>query len=281
MTINSKKVDVARTIYKWANEGEIFHKGAHAAKFILEKQEEALDALKTMNINLKVNIVYIPGVNDFEIEDIITFVKQKNASIVNIMPFIPTAGTYFENFPMVSNKTLNDMRKKMSNILPQMMHCQQCRADAVGKIFEETPIYFDKNIIKDLPACHAEKLNTNDENVVRIALTSSNGYIVDQHFGHAKDLLIYDASEWNIRFVERRNVSQYCAGKAECIDPKERMKIIKEKLADCDGLLVMRIGDVPRNILEKSNIYVNMTYNRIEDAIKENYVNILKIKDKK
>ncbi len=41
----------------------------------------------------------------------------------------------------------------------------------------------------------------------------------------------------------------------------------------------MRIGDVPKKILEKNNIFVNLTYNRIEDAIKENYTNILKFKD--
>ncbi|MBI4651415.1 hypothetical protein HY745_09060, partial [Candidatus Desantisbacteria bacterium] len=230
--------------------------------------------LKQLNIHLKINIVYIPGVNDFEIENIVRFVKQKGAELVNIMPFIPTQGTYFQNFPMVSRITLRDIRQKMSEILPQMMHCRQCRADAVGKVIsDETTIFIDKSIIKEIPNCFSkdEIPGKAKEKAIRFAVTSSNGYIVDQHFGHAKDLLIYDVFSSEIKFIERRDINKYCSGKEDCIDPEERMKIIKEKLSDCQAILVMRIGDVPRRILEENGLYVNMTYNRIEEAIRENY----------
>ncbi|MBI5416353.1 radical SAM protein [Candidatus Poribacteria bacterium] len=274
VTVNSRKIEVARTLYKWAHDGQTFLKGANAAKFILEKQEEALDALKKLNIHLKINTVYIPGVNDFEIEDIVQFAKQKKANIINIMPFIPAQGTYFENFPMVSRITLNSIRQKMSNILPQMMHCQQCRADAVGKLIGEAPVFFDNNIVKEIPLCNEKDIIS--DKVLRFAVTSSNGYIVDQHFGHAKDLLIYDSFSSNIKFIERREIIKYCSSKDECLDPEVRMGIIKEKLADCHAFLVMRIGDIPRKILENNGLYVNMTYNRIEDAIRENYKIYLK-----
>jgi len=144
ITINSRKVEVARTLYKWARKGEVFLKGANAAKFILQRQEEALEALQGTGIHLKINTLYIPGVNDFETESIVRFVKGKGAEIVNIMPFIPTPGTYFENFPMVSRKTLNYVQQEMSSILPQMRHCRQCRADAVGNVLNEKPFFNGK-----------------------------------------------------------------------------------------------------------------------------------------
>ncbi len=273
ITINSRRVEIARTLYRWAEDKEVFLKGARAAKFILQKQEEALDALKGSGIYVKVNTVYIPGVNDIEIEDIVRFVKDKGAKIVNIMPFVPTPGTYFENFPMVSRKTLNQVQRKMSSILSQMRHCRQCRADAVGNVLNEKPVFMEKDNIRELfPGRDGQREeDLSGADVLRFALTSTNGYVIDQHFGHARDLLIYDVSATAVKFIERRPVGKYCLGKEDCEDSEERMRIIKERLADCRGLLVMRIGDRPRGELRAAGLYVNMTCDRIEEAMRENY----------
>lgn len=273
VTINSRKIDVARTFYRWAKDGDTFLKGALAAHYILEKQEEALAALKEINIHLKVNSIFIPGVNDNEMKDIAEFAKKYGAEIHNIMPFIPTQGTYFENFPMVSRKTLSQVQKDMSTILPQMTHCRQCRADAVGNVIDEKPIFIEKDKIEEIRARGNNKNDKdNKENKVkRFAVASKNGYLVDQHFGHASEFLIYDASAGSVKFIERRQLGQYCYGQENCKTTDQKINKISGVLSDCDCLLALRIGDAPKKALEEKGLHVNMTCNRIEDAIRENY----------
>jgi len=272
VTVNSRRLDVAGTLYAWAEDGDVVLKGQDAAALVMKRQEEALDALKELDVHVKVNVVYIPGVNDHEVEEIVRFAKEKGADIVNIMPFIPTPGTYFENFPMVSRETLRKVQAKMSAILPQMRHCAQCRADAVGTVLNEKPVFVDRTEVKELSACaRAGHDSTPEGEAFRFAVASKTGYLVDLHFGHAGEFLIYDASGAAIRFIERREMNKYCDGKESCDSPEERLAQTLDKLSDCHAVLAMRIGDGPRRGLAERGIHVSMTCNRIEDAIRENY----------
>lgn len=275
ITINTRKLETARTLYPWAEDGDLYLKGDLAARFILSRQEEALEALQGTGIHVKINTICIPGVNDGELESIAKYVKGKGADILNVMPFIPTPGTYFEKFPMVSREALDGIRDRMGEILPQMRHCRQCRADAVGTVLNEKPVFFDsKSVVKEMAEGGHDSGGasaTAGEETVRFAVASGNGYVVDLHFGHADELLIYDASPSGIRFVERRNVEKYCAGEASCDSTEDRMSQMLRTLTDCRGVLVMRIGDAPRHTLEARGMLVVMTCNRIEDAIRESY----------
>ncbi len=275
VTINTRKLETARTLYPWAEDGTIYLKGDLAARFILHRQEEALEALQGTGIHVKINTICIPGVNDGEIESIARYVKSKGADILNVMPFIPTPGTYFEKFPMVSREALDGIRDRMGEILPQMRHCRQCRADAVGTVLNEKPVFFDaKDGVREMAAGgHASggAFAAAGEETVRFAVASGSGYVVDLHFGHADELLVYDASPSGIRFVERRNIEKYCSGETSCDTTEGRMEKLVRSLDDCRGVLVMRIGDAPRHTLEERGLLVVMTCNRIEDAIRESF----------
>jgi MoaA/NifB/PqqE/SkfB family radical SAM enzyme len=273
VTVNSRRLDVARTLYAWAQEGKRRLEGTRAAEFVMARQEEALDVLKESRIRVKVNVVYIPGVNDAEIEPIVRFVKDKGVEIVNVMPFIPTPGTYFENFPMVGREALADVRRRMAAILPQMRHCAQCRADAVGNVLNERPVFVENGTVLPLPppACAERDGDFTGGRTFRFAVASRGGYLVDLHFGHAEEMLIYDASGSSIRFTERRAVGRYCPGKEGCGDPRARMERMLSILSDCHAVLALRIGDEPRRKLAEKGIRVVMTCNRIEEAIRENY----------
>lgn len=50
------------------------------------------------------------------------------------MPLIPAAGSMFEHFPATDDKELQQVRKSCEDILKQMYHCRQCRADAAGTL---------------------------------------------------------------------------------------------------------------------------------------------------
>jgi len=82
----------------------------------------------------KVNIVAVKGINLDHIKQIVQKVKNLGVTYTNIMPLIPVSGTIFENHEVLTNAELNELRNECSEILPQMRHCRQCRADAVGKL---------------------------------------------------------------------------------------------------------------------------------------------------
>ncbi len=276
VTVNTRKVQTAKTLYAWASAGDgLFLKGEAAAERLLERQEQALDALKSQGFHIKINTICVPGVNDGEIESLAHWAKGKGADILNVMPFIPTPGTYFERFPMVSREALTRIRNSMEKVLPQMKHCQQCRADAVGTVLNEQPLPFvgkAPTAAAPAPKCSPTgAVALPGEESFRFAVASASGYTVDLHFGHAKELLIYSASKSGVRFLERREIGKYCAGDTDCGTTEDRLTPVINAVSDCSGILVMRIGDAPRRALADKGIHVSMTCNRIEDAIRESF----------
>jgi predicted Fe-Mo cluster-binding NifX family protein len=75
----------------------------------------------------------------------------------------------------------------------------------------------------------------------RLAIATSDGFAVNEHFGHAKFFRIYDIAADGYSFVDVRDavaVCQHVLGH----DTTRFDKII-ELLSDCDAVLVERIGE--------------------------------------
>jgi nitrogen fixation protein NifB len=81
---------------------------------------------------VKVNHVYIPGVNDHETLDLAVRVRELGASMMNIMPVIPVG--MFRAVEPPSEATMEIVRNQAELILSQARHCKQCRADAAGLV---------------------------------------------------------------------------------------------------------------------------------------------------
>jgi nitrogen fixation protein NifB len=79
---------------------------------------------------VKVNHVYIPGVNDHETLDLAIKARELGADIMNIMPLIPIGR--FAGMEPTSKLTMDMIRNQADLILSQHRHCKQCRADAAG-----------------------------------------------------------------------------------------------------------------------------------------------------
>ncbi|MDR1933124.1 MAG: hypothetical protein LBQ57_09935 [Spirochaetales bacterium] len=106
-----------------------------------------------------------------------------------------------------------------------------------------------------------------EKKTLLFAAASKDGKLVDTHFGHATRFYIYEYSGGNVSFKEFRDVPQYCA-------PEEKEKagaldLILETIRDCACVLTVRIGEPPRRALERKGIKVLMTYNPIEEAVRE------------
>ncbi|EIC23612.1 NifB/NifX family molybdenum-iron cluster-binding protein [Thiorhodovibrio frisius] len=81
---------------------------------------------------------------------------------------------------------------------------------------------------------------------MKIAVASQEGLIVDTHFGHARQFLIYEVSGETCELLERRAVEQYCVGgqsMSSAIDG------ILAAVSDCHAVLVAMIGEPPRERL--------------------------------
>src|SRR5512138_1867314 len=80
----------------------------------------------------------------------------------------------------------------------------------------------------------------------RVAVATKSGGLVDQHFGHAREFLVYDVSRAGVALVGRRATELYCTG-GEGDD--DALSVALRALADCDAVLVSKIGHCPNGQL--------------------------------
>ena len=90
-----------------------------------------------------------------------------------------------------------------------------------------------------------------EENKIRIAVASSDGIVVNEHFGRAQKFYIYDSDESELKLVEIRNVTPVCElGNHD----DDRLKENAKTLSDCQYLLVSKIGQGALRVLESLGV---------------------------
>ncbi|MDR2864069.1 MAG: nitrogenase cofactor biosynthesis protein NifB [Spirochaetaceae bacterium] len=272
VTVNSLVPETARRIYRHIDLHGVRFTGTEAAEILIEKQLAGIRRASALGIVCKVNTVFIGGLNESEIPNIAAQVKEAGADIMNIMQLIPVKHTLFEDVPLVSNEIINEMRTRCEPILPQMRHCKQCRADAAGTLdndisrefTESTPDFNEKNVVADNKKSLAKKM--------LVAVASKNGVLVDEHFGHAESFYIYRWDGEKAELLEKRPIAQqYCGSDAHGCGSggHGKFEALLDAISDCQGVLAMRIGEVPRQLLAEHGIRVFMSYDYIEEALRQ------------
>lgn len=89
------------------------------------------------------------------------------------------------------------------------------------------------------------------EGALRVAITSSQGRCVDQHFGQARHFLVYEVEPGRSRYLEARPVPE-----ADAEGPSRAAGLDKavELIADCSLLLTLRAGVHARERLERYGV---------------------------
>ena len=132
ITINAVDSIIGSEIYKWARyKGRTLY-GIDAAKLILENQLKALKILQEKGVNVKVNSVVIPNINDNHMSDIAKEIACYNVDVHNCIPLIPIKETPFENLNTPTNEQIRIIRENAGKWVRQIEHCNRCRADACG-----------------------------------------------------------------------------------------------------------------------------------------------------
>jgi nitrogen fixation protein NifB len=264
VTVNTLDPAIGAKIYKFVTYRGQTYVGAASAKLLLANQLAGIEYLVQHGVLVKINIVMIKGINDSHIPAVVKKVKELGVFVTNIMPLIPAPGSAFEQRPQTSMKELQALRDICQLDIRQMRHCQQCRADAIGLLHEDRSQEFRMcNRIADNPVKNLAPQN------YRIAVTSKYGKLVDQHFGHASEFLIYQGDGQEFKLLETRPVEQYCAGMADCDEEADRKRdSLLETVKDCDAILTMRIGYHAKERFRKSGIYIEEYCDTVENGLR-------------
>ena len=90
--------------------------------------------------------------------------------------------------------------------------------------------------------------------VMKIAVASTDGQKVDQHFGHAQHFFVYEILDGMAMMEGARKVQPYCNPDPLHNFADARLAPILEMLSDCRALYVAKIGDAPKKALENAGI---------------------------
>lgn len=136
VTINALDPKVGAKVYSHISYHGKRYSGEEAAAILIANQLEGLRRAAEYGMTIKVNTVLIPGVNEDQIPLIAEKVKSLGAFVMNVMPIIPQAD--FASVTPPSPAELAAVRSANEKIIGQFKHCQQCRADAVGLIGQDS-----------------------------------------------------------------------------------------------------------------------------------------------
>ncbi|HIJ79537.1 MAG TPA: dinitrogenase iron-molybdenum cofactor biosynthesis protein [Deltaproteobacteria bacterium] len=89
---------------------------------------------------------------------------------------------------------------------------------------------------------------------MRIAVVSTDGINVDEHFGKASRFLIYELTGTGVTLIEQREVQPYSDNVADHSFNPDRFACLKAVLADCARVYVAKVGERPAEELGKAGI---------------------------
>ncbi len=308
ITINCVDPDVGARIYPWIFWQNRRIRGREAAEILIERQQRGLEMLTERGILVKVNSVMIPGINDEHLAEVSKVVKAKGAFLHNVMPLIAEAehGTYYgvmgQRGP--THEELQKLQDACAGDMNMMRHCRQCRADAVGLLGEDRGQEFTMDKIEDMEIDYAAAMVKRAEvhaqiereleikqaasaaraelvaiqgartdapatRPVLMAVATKGGGVINEHFGHASEFLIYEASPAGVRFIGHRKTTPYCEGGDTCGDGESALDQTLRVLKGCEVVLCSKIGYEPWQPLEAAGIAPNGEHamEPIEDAV--------------
>lgn len=131
----------------------IFHNqrysGVDAAQILIANQLAGIAKVAAAGVKVKVNTVLISEINLLHIKEIAKAVAASGAHLYNIIPLIPQHKLNWCCIPTFEEITL--ARKEAGQYMKLFLHCQRCRADAVGipgKTDFSQPVYLGRSLAK-------------------------------------------------------------------------------------------------------------------------------------
>ncbi len=242
VTVNAVNPEIGQRIYAFVKDGKFISRGREAAELLWDRQREGIKALKERGVIVKVNTILIPGVNEDHVEEVAKTMAAMGVDILNVMAMVPNAGTPFGELGEPGPEMIAKARDAAGNYLPQMRHCQRCRADAVGLLGCDKSREF-----ADLLASCAEELYLETEGKPHVAVATREGLLVNQHLGEAESFQVWGEENGNFMVIETRAAPPKGGG-------IERWRDLADILSDCRAVLVSGFGEIPNGIMTAEGV---------------------------
>jgi nitrogen fixation protein NifB len=259
ITMNAIDAEIGAKVYSWVRDNKKPLRGLEAAELLLQRQIQAMKSIKAHGLTLKINTILIPGVNDQHIGEVAAFAKSQGADLHNIIPMCPVEGTMFEDLEEPTPAMIHEARDVAGSYMPQMTHCQRCRADACGLLAEGTT----QETLKKIEAAANSPVNPTEDRPY-VAVATREGVLVSHHLGEASNVHIYENNDRLTQPLEIRTLPTQGGG-------DERWAEVASTLKDCRAILVSGIGPNPTRILRDSGIKVVVMEGLIEEALERIY----------
>ncbi len=261
LTINAVDPEIGAGIYRWVRHDKRIYRGPDGARLLIDRQLDAICALKGEGLLVKVNTILIPGINDRHIGAVARAIGSLGADIMNCIPIYPVEDTPFESIPPPPPDLVADVRAEAAEFMPQMRHCVRCRADAVGLLGQD--------MSEEMQRCLLDSAmgqgGADDEARPFVAVASMEGVLVNQHLGQAERMLIFEQDGEEAREVDSRPTPSPGGG-------DRRWEALAYTLSDCRALLVSGAGDSPIRVLGRNGLHVVVTEGTIQETVQAVFV---------
>ena len=135
VTLNAIDPEIGAKIYQFVDYKGKRYTGVEAAKILLENQLKGIEMAVDRHMIVKVNTVFIPGINDDHIPAIAEKVGKMGVYNFNLIPLI--AQYKFADITPPTPEMKRKMQDECEKYVRQMRHCQRCRADAIGRLGQD------------------------------------------------------------------------------------------------------------------------------------------------
>lgn len=261
VNVNTLQPETGAKIYDHITYMGHRYDGIEGANILLQNQIAGINYLASLGIALRINIQVIKGINEYEIKDIIHFAKDSGCKFTNVIPLSDFEDSESGLEAFYSDR-LSEERTEYEEIMPQSYFCKPCHFASVETLNTRFPLDLSKKI-----EAFGQKIQKATVHA-RFAVCSKTGKLTDQHFGLATEFYIYDCIDDKITFLQTRKVEQYCHGPEEDKESGKLYRLIRT-IEDCNCVICMRIGACPASELKEKDIKTYVTYNLIEDGIRE------------
>ena len=89
---------------------------------------------------------------------------------------------------------------------------------------------------------------------MKIAVATTDGITVNEHFGRAKKFSIYNAAPPTFNLLKEIDVEPYATGQKDHAFDKVRFQEVAKVLEGCEKVFITKIGDKPAAALKEMGI---------------------------
>lgn len=258
ITLNTIDPEIGSKIYSWVRHKKRMLRGIEGAEVLLKEQLACIEKLKEKGLVVKINSILIPGINEDHILEVANKMAELKVDLFNCIPLLPTEETGFADLAEPGKEQIHAIRTEAEKILPQMKHCQRCRADAVGLLGKD-----NQSCLSTLQtiAFASPKI---EEGKPYVAVGTHEGLMVNRHLGDSDFFQVFQKTDTGYETVGKRLAPP--AGNGD-----KRWKQVAELLKDCSALLVNGVGDRPLKVINNQGLNIIEMSGFIEEGLDHIY----------